>query len=99
VVAGNSWGLYDAKADVSEGNLKRRVSTMRWRLAIGLASLAATVVLTLPPGAARQVSDIWPNGLAQVADVIWPNGVEFVSDTIWPNLVDFGQSLDTTPSS
>jgi hypothetical protein len=84
---------------VGGGNLKQRVSTIRWRLAIGLASLAATVVLTFPPAAARQVSDIWPNGIAQAADVIWPNIPDFVSDTIWPNLVDFGQSLDTTPDS
>ena len=72
---------------------------MRWRLAIGLASLVATIVLTFPPGAVHQAAEIWPNALGQVADVIWPNGPEFViGDLIWPNLMQVSdvvsQSLD-----
>ena len=49
---------------------------IRWRLAIGLSSLAAAILLTFPANAARQlerqVGEIWPNALAPVA-VIWPN--------------------------
>jgi len=56
---------------------------IRWRLAIGLSSLAAAILLTFPANAARQlerqVAEIWPNALAPDA-VIWPN-----SDVIWPN--------------
>ena len=59
------------------------MSKIRWRLALGLASLAATVALTLPAGVGSRVADIWPNG-ASVADVIWPNGAT-VADVIWPN--------------
>jgi len=55
---------------------------IRWRLTIGLASLAAAILLTFPANAARQlerqVGEIWPNGLAPLA-VIWPN-----SDVIDP---------------
>ena len=51
---------------------------VRWRLTIGLISLAAAILLTFPATAARQlerqVGEIWPNGLGPVA-VIWPNGV------------------------
>ncbi len=51
---------------------------IRWRLAIGLSSLAAAILLTFPASAAgqleRQVGEIWPNALAPVA-VIWPNGI------------------------
>jgi len=49
---------------------------VRWRLTIGLTSLAAAILLTFPANAARQlerqVGEIWPNGLDAVA-VIWPN--------------------------
>lgn len=52
------------------------MATIRWRLVMGLMSLAATIILTFPAGASRQVNqvvaDIWPNG-APVVD-IWPNG-------------------------
>jgi len=56
---------------------------VRWRLTIGLTSLAAAILLTFPANAARQlerqVGEIWPNGLDAVA-VIWPN-----SDVIDPS--------------
>ena len=66
------------------------MAKIRWRLVMGIASLAATVVLTLPAGAtaaqrlgsmtAHKVAmDIWPNDA--LAD-IWPNSA--VMD-IWPN--------------
>ncbi len=49
---------------------------IRWRLAIGLSSMAAAILLTFPANAARQlerqVGEIWPNALAPDA-VIWPN--------------------------
>lgn len=83
------------------------MATIRWRLVMGLVSLAATIILTFPAGASRQldqvVGDIWPNG-NPVADIwpngdpvadIWPNGV--VVD-IWPNgaLADIASSLSGT---
>ena len=63
---------------------------IRWRLAIGLASLAAAVILTVPQAVggqlARETSEIWPNALIQQpADVIWPNDPAAIGDTIWPN--------------
>src|SRR2546428_288503 len=69
-VAGNFLARYDSKAVARGGDLRRAFTTMRWRLAIGLASLVATIVLTFPPGAVRQAAEIWPNALGQVADVI-----------------------------
>ena len=67
--------------------MKRAVTRIRWRLAMGIIALAATIVLTFPAGAARQVERqigaIWPNGVGPVADVIWPNGP--ATDVIWPN--------------
>jgi hypothetical protein len=63
------------------------MSNIRWRLAMGIIALAATIVLTYPVGASRQlerkVAEIWPNGVGAVADVIWPNGP--APDVIWPN--------------
>ncbi|TMC31353.1 MAG: hypothetical protein E6J32_03430 [Chloroflexi bacterium] len=58
---------------------------MRWRLAIGLASLVATIVLTFPSGAVRQVAEIWPNGPEFVIGEIWPNLIQ-VSDAVSQNL-------------
>jgi hypothetical protein len=65
------------------------MAKIRWRLVVGLVSLLATVILTLPAmGATRQpnlrdaVSP--PNTVGAVADVIWPNGAN-LGDTIWPN--------------
>jgi len=65
---------------------------VRWRLTIGLISLAAAILLTFPATAARQlerqVGEIWPNGLGPIT-VIWPNGV--VTDPTAPN--DSGSEL------
>jgi hypothetical protein len=63
------------------------MAKLRWRLILGLLSLAATVVLTFPavsPQVGGRVADIWPNGVVTVADVIWPNA-PIVADVIWPN--------------
>ena len=78
-------GLLDCQLCNGSGAcMIRRLSTqergdslkIRWRMAIGLSSLAAAVLLTFPANAARQlerqVGEIWPNALAPVA-VIWPN--------------------------
>jgi hypothetical protein len=73
--------------------LKSRISSVRWRLLVGLASLATAIVLTLPGGVLRPsqgpVSGISTNLIGQIADVIWPNGA-IVDEVIWPNgaLVD-----------
>lgn len=83
----NGFHLYDAEAVLTGEIVKKTLSNIRWRLATGIIALAATVTLTFPAGASRQlerqIGDIWPNGLGQVADVIWPNdpGIEI----IWPN--------------
>jgi hypothetical protein len=66
------------------------MANMRGRLVVGLLSLGATLILTVPTmGAARQ-----PQGrilgsallsIQAVGEVIWPNGA-FVDDAIiWPN--------------
>lgn len=72
--------------------MRKAVTGVRWRLAIGLASLAAAIILTVPQAVAgqlgRQTSEIWPNALIQQpADVIWPNDPAAAGDTIWPNAV------------
>jgi hypothetical protein len=86
-IAANVFRLYDAQAVLTEESLRRASSNIRWRLAMGIVALAATVLLTFPAGAARQlereVGEIWPNGLGQLADVIWPNDAGI--DIIWPN--------------
>lgn len=74
------------------------ITNIRWRLVVGVVSLAATVILTFPAGgrAVQQLTaDIWPNGSLPdgvvntlVAD-IWPNTV--IAD-IWPN----GVPVDVT---
>ena len=70
------------------------VATIRWRLVMGLASLAATIILTFPRAAGQlnQVvaSDIWPNGVPTAE--IWPNDIPM---EIWPNSVitDIASSL------
>lgn len=75
------------------------ITNIRWRLVMGLVSLAAAVALTFPTGAraAHQLTaDIWPNGAlpddsanTPVAD-IWPNTV--IAD-IWPNAAPIGIDL------
>lgn len=73
--------------------MKSRISGVRWRLLVGLASFATAIVLTLPGGVLRPskgpVSGISPHLVVQIADVIWPNG-GLVDEVIWPNgaLVD-----------
>ena len=72
--------------------MRKAVTGVRWRLAIGLASLGAAVILTVPQSVAgqlgRQTSEIWPNALIQQpADVIWPNDPAAAGDTTWPNAV------------
>jgi hypothetical protein len=66
------------------------MAKMRWRLVVGLVSLGATLILTVPTmGAARQpnsrsIGSSLLSGEA-VGEVIWPNGA-LVDDTIiWPN--------------
>jgi hypothetical protein len=66
--------------------LKTGILSVRWRLVIGLVSLATAVVLTLPGGASRLLEGavaetIWPN--SPVAETIWPNSP--VAEIIWPN--------------
>jgi hypothetical protein len=64
---------------------RRDMSNIRWRLIMGLLSLAAALVLTAPAaasGAGRAVGEIWPNGPG-VADIIWPNAAPIAE--IWPN--------------
>jgi hypothetical protein len=60
---------------------------IRWRLTIGVLSLAAAIVLSFPAGAGghldRQVAGIWPNGLEPDPAIIWPNGPD--PAIIWPN--------------
>jgi hypothetical protein len=50
------------------------MSHIRWRLIMGVLSLAATLALTAPAVASRfanpQVSEIWPN--SPVTDIIGP---------------------------
>ena len=73
--------------------MKSRISSVRWRLLIGVVSLVAAVGLTLPAVFSRPlqapVSATSHNRVAQVADVIWPNGALFddtlQNDVIWPN--------------
>jgi hypothetical protein len=63
------------------------MAKMRWRLVVGLFSLGAALILTLP-AAARPISRLlpvsWPAGGGVVADVIWPNGAP-IDVIIWPN--------------
>jgi hypothetical protein len=70
---------------------------LRWRLLVGVVSLAAAVALTLPAAASRvdlgqRVANIGPNSVTAVADVIWPNGAELM-DVIWPNAAVLGDNL------
>jgi hypothetical protein len=72
------------------------MAKIRWRLVVGLVSLLATVVLTLPAMAATRQPNIRdavsrPNTVGAVADVIWPNGA-LVGDTIWPNPIVTGDT-------
>ena len=65
------------------------MAKIRWRLVVGLVSLLATVILTLPAmGAARQTNSrdavSWASTVGAVADVIWPNGAA-LDEIIWPN--------------
>jgi len=75
--------------------MKSRITSVRWRLVAGLASLAAAIVLSLPGGVLRPyqgpVSRIAPSLVGQIADVIWPNGA-LVDDVIWPNGAPVDQS-------
>ena len=76
------------------------MAKIRWRLVMGIVSLAAAVVLTLPAGASaagRLTADIWPNGDGALAE-IWPNTIYMVE--IWPNgaLTDIASSLSGTPA-
>lgn len=82
--------VYDADA-VSGTEEGEEMANIRWRLVMGLASLVAAIVLTLPAGAAaagnlqRASADIWPN---IVMAEIWPNDPSNGSDIlyeIWPN--------------
>lgn len=73
---------------------------IRWRLVIGLLSLAATVALTAPTAASRAlvqpVSDIWPNPDVPLIQEILPNA--FPTLDIWPNLLLIdGSGGSTTP--
>jgi len=75
------------------------MSSVRWRLLIGLFSLAATLALTVPAAASRfagsQVGEAWPNATVPVADStvaeMWPNLPPI--DDIWPNNILFVDSL------
>ncbi|TMF58647.1 MAG: hypothetical protein E6I16_11100 [Chloroflexi bacterium] len=57
------------------------MSRIRWRLVIGLLSLAASLALTAPAAASRlagsSVGEVWPNATVPVPDgivaEIWPN--------------------------
>ena len=51
------------------------MSSVRWRLLIGLFSLAATLALTVP-AADGTLAEMWPN-LPPIDD-IWPNNILFV---------------------
>ncbi len=74
--------------------MARSISNIRWRLVIGLASLAATVALTFSAIPFQQLNRdaadvIWPNA-ALLSEVIWPNGARMgdgplMSEVIWPN--------------
>jgi hypothetical protein len=79
------------------------MAKIRWRLVVGLVSLGATVILTVPAmGAARQpnIRDAVsrPSTVGAVADVIWPNGAT-LGDTIWPNgvIVDGASGGTSSP--
>lgn len=66
----------------------RVISKLRWRLVMGVVSLAATLVVTAPvaaPQAIHAVADIWPNGFEQLVGDIWPNSAEAAVADILPN--------------
>jgi hypothetical protein len=74
------------------------MAKIRWRLIMGIASLGATLALTLPANAAAleaTAGNAWA-GRGVVADLIWPNGAELM-DIIWPNAGVIGGLTD--PSS
>lgn len=77
------------------------VKTMRWRLLMGVVSLATAVSVTLPAAASRvdlaqRVGHVWSTGLSVAADIIWPNS-EFM-DVIWPNAAVLGGGLTDSGS-
>lgn len=77
------------------------MANIRWRLVVGLVSLGATLILTLPTvAAARPLSSRHPAlspGGAAVADVIWPNGAA-LNDIIWPNPTVTGDTAGANAS-
>src|SRR2546426_11286967 len=74
--------LYDAEAVTTQRERGGKgMSSIRWRLVIGLLSLAASLALTAPAAASRlagsPVGEVWPNATVPVPDRIgadiWPN--------------------------
>jgi len=74
--------LYDAEAVITQRERGGKgMSRIRWRLVIGLLSLAASLALTAPAAASRlagsSVGEVWPNATVPVPDgivaEIWPN--------------------------
>jgi hypothetical protein len=62
------------------------MAKIRWRLIMGLASLGATLALTVPANSAalQAAAGNAVAGRGVVADLIWPNCAELM-DIIWPN--------------
>lgn len=69
--------------------MKSRITSVRWRLLIGVVSLVAAVVLTLPTVLSRSLQGPVSGTPGQVSDVIWPNGAllddAVLNQIIWPN--------------
>jgi hypothetical protein len=77
------------------------MAKIRWRLLMGLASLGATLALTLPangPALEAAAGKALSAGSTAVAEVIWPNGAELV-EIIWPNAGVIGGVLGGDPGN
>ena len=70
------------------------MAKIRWRLVVGLVSLGATLILTVPTiGAARHPNSRIAGSSLLTSEVIWPNGA-LVDDTIiWPNPATVSDTL------
>lgn len=64
--------------------MREAIIKIRWRLLVGVISLASAIAVTLPAAASKvdlapRVAEIWPNALSPLTDesnlmgVIWPN--------------------------